>query len=158
QIGDYTATIHWGDGQSSAGAVSYDSGQQRFVVSGSHTYANVGNFPLTVNITDQGGASASTLGTWTIPASAAMPWTAVGQAVTALGGKIYVYSGWNGSGPDNQFAAYDPSAGTWTELPTPSPDMARYLSAMAAAGGNLYLFGGRDPSGNLTDTIQEYVV
>jgi N-acetylneuraminic acid mutarotase len=157
QAGDFQATIHWGDGQTSAGAISYDSGQQVWVVSGSHTYSGVGDFSVRTDVSDPGGHSVSTVGSWSTPA-AAMPWTAVAHVVAALGGEIYVYSGWDGLQPDNQFAVFDPASSTWTELPTPSPDMARYSAAMAAAGGKLYLIGGRSGPlpGTPSDTIQQY--
>jgi uncharacterized protein (TIGR03118 family) len=55
---DYTATINWGDGgNTSTGIVvphqtagAFDG---TFTVTGSHTYANTGNFPITVTITHE---------------------------------------------------------------------------------------------------------
>lgn len=44
----YQATLNWGDGQSSLGAISFDYGSGRYVVSGSHTYAVSGNYVLSV--------------------------------------------------------------------------------------------------------------
>jgi hypothetical protein len=46
----YSATIDWGDGSSSAGAIS-DSGGGTFAVSGSHTYTSPGRDPFSVRIT-----------------------------------------------------------------------------------------------------------
>jgi hypothetical protein len=57
-LSDYSATIDWGDGTaSSAGTVSSGSGGQ-FVVSGSHTYAALGQFTVKVSIADVGGSTA----------------------------------------------------------------------------------------------------
>jgi len=53
---DFTAIISWGDGTSSAGTVSGGSGS--FSVSGTHTYANTGNFPLTVQLTEDAPGTA----------------------------------------------------------------------------------------------------
>jgi hypothetical protein len=53
---DFHATINWGDGHSSAGAVSGSRG--RFVVTGAHSYATAGRKNLTVTIHDRGGAAA----------------------------------------------------------------------------------------------------
>ena len=56
----FTATIAWGDGTSSAGAISGSKGN--FTVSGGHTYADEGGEPLSVTITrtaDKASVSAS---------------------------------------------------------------------------------------------------
>jgi len=56
---DFTATISWGDGSTSAGTVTGPMGGP-FAVSGSHTYATTGTFAITTAITDDGGSTAST--------------------------------------------------------------------------------------------------
>ena len=55
-VSDYSATVDWGDGKTSAGTVSAVSGG--FAVSGSHTYAQTGPYTIRVHITDAGGATA----------------------------------------------------------------------------------------------------
>jgi hypothetical protein len=45
---DYSATINWGDGTSSAGTASGPDGSGGFTVSGDHTYAEEGKFTATV--------------------------------------------------------------------------------------------------------------
>jgi hypothetical protein len=57
---DYTATINWGDGSTSAGTIGPAPGGG-FAVSGSHTYANVGTYSTSIAITDVGGASATAM-------------------------------------------------------------------------------------------------
>jgi Bacterial Ig-like domain (group 1) len=47
---EYSASIEWGDGSSSAGTVSGSAGS--FSVEGSHTYADEGSYPMKVVITD----------------------------------------------------------------------------------------------------------
>ncbi len=47
--GNFTATINWGDGTTSAGSIT---GGPTFLVSGTHTYAVGGTFTVTVNISD----------------------------------------------------------------------------------------------------------
>src|ERR1043166_815944 len=37
---DYTATVDWGDGTTTAGVVSFDSGTQKYLVNASHGYAD----------------------------------------------------------------------------------------------------------------------
>jgi hypothetical protein len=65
---DFTATINWGDASTTAGVVSGGSGA--FTVSGSHTYANAGTFPLIVTLTDDapGTATATATGSASVAA------------------------------------------------------------------------------------------
>src|SRR5262245_34835433 len=51
---DYTATIAWGDGQTSAGTVAAN-GSGGFNVSGSHTFAEEGAYDVAVTVADAGG-------------------------------------------------------------------------------------------------------
>jgi hypothetical protein len=46
----YSASINWGDGQTSAGTITGGSGS--FTVTGTHTYAEEGSYTTTVTITD----------------------------------------------------------------------------------------------------------
>jgi hypothetical protein len=57
-LSDYAATIDWGDGTSSAGAVVGTSGSG-FTVSATHTYQEDGNYPVIVHIADVGGSTTS---------------------------------------------------------------------------------------------------
>ncbi len=55
---DFTASINWGDGSpASAGTVSGTGGT--YPVSGSHTYEDAGTYTVTVNVQDNGGATAT---------------------------------------------------------------------------------------------------
>jgi len=55
---DYTATIQWGDGTSSAGIIG-----GTFTVTGTHTYTSTGTHTIKVTIKDSGGASATATST-----------------------------------------------------------------------------------------------
>ncbi len=55
---DYTATINWGDGNTSPGTIAPAAGGG-FAVTGSHTYAAGGTYATSVAISDTGGASAT---------------------------------------------------------------------------------------------------
>lgn len=59
--GDFTAVVHWGDGTQSGATVSADTGRG-FDVTGSHPYtdANLGLHTVTIDVTDQGGATTET--------------------------------------------------------------------------------------------------
>ncbi len=63
-IADYTATIDWGDGATTAGTVVPSGGG--FAVTGSHTYAGSGSYPTSVAIKDVGGATATATSTATV--------------------------------------------------------------------------------------------
>ena len=71
--GDFTASIDWGDGTTTSGTLA-DDGAGHITVSGSHTYANEGSFPLSVTITDSdddGSGQATAAATATGTASVA---------------------------------------------------------------------------------------
>jgi hypothetical protein len=54
-LSDYTATIYWGDGSSSGGAITPNN-TGGFDISGSHTYAAEGSYNYAVGVEDEGGA------------------------------------------------------------------------------------------------------
>jgi hypothetical protein len=65
---DYTVTIDWGDGDTTAGAVN-SSGE----VVGAHTYAAAGSYSPTVTVLDKGGQSAHTTATVNVSAPTTPP-------------------------------------------------------------------------------------
>ena len=67
---DFTATIDWGDGTTTPGTITSNGGGN-FTVSGTHTYATVGPFTVTVVVNDVGGSSAR--GTATINGATGAP-------------------------------------------------------------------------------------
>ncbi len=73
---DFVATIDWGDATTSAGTVSGGGGS--FSVSGTHTYASAGTFPVQVTLSDDKPGTA----TATVTSTAHV---ATGLAVTAAG-------------------------------------------------------------------------
>ena len=60
----FTALISWGDGQATQGMVTGNPG--KFNITGSHTYATPGSFPVTVTLANQAGKTFSTSSTATI--------------------------------------------------------------------------------------------
>ncbi len=60
--GDYTASIDWGDGSPSSNGTLSGSGGT-FAVSGTHTYAEEGSFPIVVTVTDADSPSNSATST-----------------------------------------------------------------------------------------------
>ena len=65
---DYSATIVWGDGHTSAGTISGPDGNGVFTVSGTNTYADVGSFTATVTIADDTAPTVAVSPTVTVTA------------------------------------------------------------------------------------------
>ncbi|HEX4527110.1 MAG TPA: PKD domain-containing protein [Gaiellaceae bacterium] len=74
----HTCTIAWGDGTTSTGTVSESGGAG--TCSGNHVYANVGNYTVTVTVTDNGAAAGS--------ASVGISVTKTGKAAAQTGGTL----------------------------------------------------------------------
>jgi len=107
-VGDYTATILWGDGTvSSAGTVT-TSGDGTFTVAGSHTYAEEGtNLAVTVTIHDAGGAIATAQGTANVTDAAltAQAVTLSATEGTAFSGKVATFTDADQSGAAGDYTA-----------------------------------------------------
>jgi hypothetical protein len=82
----YTATIDWGDGQSSAGVVASD-GAGGFTASGTHTYAAAGNFPLGVTVSEAGGQSSVAAATAHVAAAPVSGTVTVQEAIVTKGAR-----------------------------------------------------------------------
>jgi hypothetical protein len=78
---DFSATIGWGDGTTSAGTVSGSGGS--FSVSGTHTYGDEGAYAVTVTVNDIGGSTVDLTGT---SAVADAPLTGTAAAVSSVEG------------------------------------------------------------------------
>ena len=57
---DFTATINWGDGTTSAGAVTGSAGS--FAIAGTHTFAEEGGYTVTVTVTDPNTTGSAVVG------------------------------------------------------------------------------------------------
>ena len=104
----YTATINWGDGTITAGAVSGVNGQ--FTVTGSHRYLRTGVFNVNVTLTDTapGTAAATALSTATVAMSDTV--TAAGETLaategTAFSGAVATFTDSNRALPATDFTA-----------------------------------------------------
>jgi hypothetical protein len=100
--GDYTASIQWGDGSKSSGAIVPNAAG--FDVSGTHTYAEEGSDAIVVTIQDVGAESAIAHSTATV---------AGGVVLQGLGNDIIVFGHKNFSGTLATFTDPD-SIGTTT--------------------------------------------
>jgi hypothetical protein len=100
----YSASIAWGDGTTTAGAVAGDGAG--FDITGSHAYAEEGAFNVTVTIHDAGGTVATANSTIQVTDA---PLTLTGRSLTVTGNK-------NFSGAVATFTDADPggTAGDYT--------------------------------------------
>jgi hypothetical protein len=60
--GDFTASIQWGDGQTSQGTI-VSNANGGFAVTGTNTFASRGSYSVAVHIVDKGGAATTARGT-----------------------------------------------------------------------------------------------
>src|SRR5206468_1479827 len=83
---DFAAVISWGDATTSTGSVTGSAGN--FTVLGGHSYADEGNFTVTVSISEDGdpGATATATATSTATVSDNDILTATGSDVSATEG------------------------------------------------------------------------
>jgi len=134
----FSATIAWGDGQTSAGTVTADTGGG-FDVSGSHAYAEHGILPTQVTISDSGSSSATASGSANVP-------FAVNSNAQSAGGVNFLPSG-------NTPAAGQVSNALGVGLPTGSSsassgspfNRAIPIGSSGSAGGS----SGSAPNGSL---------
>jgi cytoskeletal protein CcmA (bactofilin family) len=98
--GEHTALVDWGDGTSEPGTVSESGGSG--TVSGSHAYAGLGDYTVTVCVTDDGGLSACDsftigVGSVRLVVDAGNDQTAVEGESVALDPATFEYAGMAGT-------------------------------------------------------------
>lgn len=62
----YTASINWGDGKTSAGSITFNKSAGKWQISGAHTFANKGIFKVKINVKDAGGAATQVIALITV--------------------------------------------------------------------------------------------
>ena len=125
-----------------------------------HSYTTEGEYSVRCAVTDDDGNVASaqanvrasdlSLTTWST--GAGMPTARSRLAAAALGGKLYVVGGYDGSSRLRALEVYDPATDSWAT----GPDMFFYCYGLAAAAidGNLYVVGGFN--GSPSHTLEIY--
>src|SRR5271157_5508934 len=71
--GDFTATINWGDGHSSAGTIEATSTAGRFDITGTNLYLTPNSYPVTIQVKDYEADSATISSTAFVAAPALTP-------------------------------------------------------------------------------------
>ena len=128
--GPYTASIAWGDGQTSPGSVSIPNANS---VSGSHTYSEEGAYNVTVTVTDSTSATANGTAS-TSAADAAL--TVTGASVTAVEGAGF-------SGTLASFTDADPSGSATDYSATINwGDQTSSAGAVTANGSGVFVVSG----------------
>src|SRR5262249_45555362 len=93
-LSDFSGTINWGDGSSSAALFAQPGGTgTAFVVSGNHFYSLTGTYTVTATINDVGGQSATTTFTVTVAPSVIVLDPALSGALTVKGTVSIVIGG-----------------------------------------------------------------
>jgi hypothetical protein len=106
-LSDYSADVNWGDGSSSAGTLSFNTGTGVFTVSGSHNYAEKGTYTITTTIHHDTASNATAVSSATV-ADAALTGAAVpisafrGQPFTAT---VATFTDGNPNAPLSDFTA-----------------------------------------------------
>src|SRR6202022_2190425 len=78
---DFSAAIDWGDGSSSAGAITGGPGNAPYTVSGNHTYTTPGFYMISTTINDHGSSVTVTCGNQTL----VFPPSTAGGAIDGTG-------------------------------------------------------------------------
>jgi hypothetical protein len=99
-LNKYSATVNWGDGTTAdAGTITFNSISDVFTVSGQHTYAEEGAYPITVVLNHDVAASVSTSSTAKV----------ADQAVVASGGATATAQEFRSFGPQTLAIFTDPA-------------------------------------------------
>jgi len=145
-LGDYTATIDWGDGGTTAGTVEVNP-SGGFLVNGTYTYTEGGTFTISASIDDAGGADASTSSTAAITD---YPLIASGTTISGTEGSQF-------SGMAATFVDTDPSGGTASEYATTIDwgDGATSSGTVTGGSGNYTVSGSHTyaDEGTFTSTV-----
>lgn len=138
---DFSATINWGDGTSSAGEVSLSGGT--YSVTGSHTYAAVGTFGVNVQISDLSSGSTTADSTATITAApiASTAVAVVAEEATTFTGPVVTFTQDGGSAPASNFSA----SIDWGDGGTSTGTVSESAGMYTVAGSHTYAEDGSFP-------------
>jgi FG-GAP-like repeat len=110
--GDFTASIDWGDGQTTAGTVS--GGNGTFTVGGSHTYGAGGQDTVKVTLADDAPGTATATATTSATVTGSNPYDVNGDTISDLvfqntNGTPAVWL-WNGAAPTAEATLPNPGS------------------------------------------------
>jgi cyanophycinase-like exopeptidase len=105
---NYSASINWGNGQTTTGTVQYNSSSGQFQVYGTMTYADEGNYPIGVTINDSDGAGTTATASASVGDAALTAGTTGPLSLTvgqAFNGTVASFNDANTSAPASDFTA-----------------------------------------------------
>jgi hypothetical protein len=116
---DFTASIDWGDGQTTAGTVGLLRGFEAYTVTGLHTYAAPGQYTMEVTFADDAPGTASATETNSVTVLSPNPFDFNGDGISDL---VFQNEGagatgtpqiwlWNGTAVTSQMTYGNPGAG-----------------------------------------------
>jgi N-acetylneuraminic acid mutarotase len=148
---DYTASIAWGDGTTSAGTITLNP-TGGFNIVGSHTYTEEGPFTIDLTATDKGGAVA--VNSFSAGLSP-MP-TGLSEAASfGTDGKLYVFGGIS-NGITGSGEVYDPVADTWSSNVPAMPSPRIQPATTRGADGKIYVISGFDQTLYAVSTVETF--
>jgi uncharacterized protein (TIGR03118 family) len=149
--GTYTATINWGDGNTTVGVVT-STGIGGLLVSGTHTYAEeAASLPVTVVITDTGDAATATANSLAIVADAPLSGTPAPFSATvgvAFTGTVATFTDADPAGTASDYTATI----NWGDGSPASAGVISGTGPFTVTGTHTYLIGG---SQSVTVTIND---
>lgn len=138
--GDFSATIDWGDGTTTTGAVSGAAGQ--FTISGSHTYGEEGTYSPVVSIAEDAPGAASATATLTaVVADAPLSGTPATLSLSegvAFSGTVATVSDSNPNGSVGELSATI----DWGDGATTTGTITSGGGALQVSGSHTYVEGG----------------
>ena len=145
---NFTATIAWGDGTSSAGTITSGA---TFGVAGTHTYADEGSFTVTITVTDSANQTGSATGTANVGEADALsgtPLTINATEFALFSGAVANFSDtYTGNPPSDFVATID-----WGDGNTTAGTVSGGAGAFVVSGSHTYFSAGTFPvSVTLTD-------
>jgi hypothetical protein len=136
-VGNYAATIAWGDGSSDAGVISVSKGT--FTVQGHHLYAQEGPYTISVAVTHEGGPAVTVPGTATVsdPAMTATGGFTVTAGEGVASGTQPVATFTDPGGPE-ALADYSATI-SWGDGSTSVGTISRSGNTFTVSGGHTYV-------------------
>jgi hypothetical protein len=140
-VGDFTASINWGDGATIPGTITSNGGGG-FSVSGTHTYADEGTFSVPVQVTDNVSTmTANTTSTANVAEHDALtghPVTFTPTASVAFTGVVATFTDTNAANVPSDFTA----AINWGDASTSAGIVSGGSGTFSVSGTHTYAAGG----------------
>lgn len=147
--GDFSATVHWGDGSSSPGEVSLSGGT--YQVGGSHVYTATGMFGVNVLIDDTSSGSTTAQSTATITAApvGSTAVAVVAEEAATFTGPVTTFTQDGGSAPASNFSA----SIDWGDGASSTGTVTAAGGGYVVSGSHLYVEDGSYPIAVVVDNL-----